>query len=48
MCLGIQIIQNRKNKSLVMTQASYIDKMLSRYKMHNSKKGWIVLKYIIK
>ena len=28
-----QIIRNRKNKTLAMSQASYIDKMLSRYKM---------------
>ena len=31
--LGIQIVRNRKNKTLAMSQASYIDKMLSRYKM---------------
>lgn len=37
--LGIQIVRNRKNKTLAMSQASYIDKMLSRYKMQNSKKG---------
>ena len=36
--LGIQIVQNRKNKTLAMSQTSYIDKMLSRYKMQNSKK----------
>ena len=31
--LKIQIVQNCKNKTLSMSQASYIDKMLSRYKM---------------
>ncbi|KAL0544221.1 hypothetical protein IC582_019334 [Cucumis melo] len=42
--LGIQIVRNRKNKTLAMSQTSYIDKMLSRYKMQNSKKG--LLPYI--
>ena len=31
--LKIQIVQICKNKTLAMSQASYIDKMLSRYKM---------------
>ncbi|KAA0062742.1 gag/pol protein [Cucumis melo var. makuwa] len=42
--LGIQIVRNQKNKTLAMSQTSYIDKMLSRYKMQNSKKG--LLPYI--
>ncbi|TYJ99758.1 gag/pol protein [Cucumis melo var. makuwa] len=37
--LGIQIIRDRKNKMLVLSQATYIDKMLVRYLMQNSKKG---------
>ncbi|KAA0064270.1 gag/pol protein [Cucumis melo var. makuwa] len=43
--LGIQIVRNRKNKTLAMSQTSYIDKMLSRYKMHNSKKGLLSYRY---
>ncbi|KAL0534572.1 hypothetical protein IC582_028863 [Cucumis melo] len=43
--LGIQIVWNRKNKTLVMSQTSYIDKMLSRYKMQNSKKGLLPYRY---
>ncbi|TYK11033.1 gag/pol protein [Cucumis melo var. makuwa] len=43
--LGIQIVRNRKNKTLVMSQTSYIDKMLSRYKMQNSKKGLLSYRY---
>ena len=43
MFLGIQIVQNRKNKSLAMIQASYIDKMLYKYKMQNSKKDGLSL-----
>ncbi|KAA0058461.1 gag/pol protein [Cucumis melo var. makuwa] len=43
--LGIQIVQNRKNKTLAMSQTSYIDKMLSRYKMQNSKKDLLPYRY---
>ena len=31
--LEIQIVGNHKKKTLVMFEASYTDKMLSRYKM---------------
>ena len=37
--LGIQIIRDRKNKLLALSQASYIDKVLARFSMKNSKKG---------
>ena len=37
--LGIQIIRDRKNKLLALSQASYIDKVLARFSMQNSKKG---------
>ncbi|KAL0556527.1 hypothetical protein IC582_005041 [Cucumis melo] len=43
--LGNQIVRNRKNKTLAMSQTSYIDKMLSRYKMQNSKKGLLLYRY---
>ncbi|TYK21571.1 gag/pol protein [Cucumis melo var. makuwa] len=43
--LGIQIVRNRKNKTLAMSQTSYIDKMLSRYKMQNSIKGLLSYRY---
>ncbi|KAL0540854.1 hypothetical protein IC582_020871 [Cucumis melo] len=43
--LGIQIVRNRKNRTLAMSQTSYIDRMLSRYKMHNSKKGLLPYRY---
>ena len=36
--LGIKIIRDRKKKLLALSQASYIDKVLSRYSMQNSKK----------
>ena len=37
--LGIQLIRDRKNKLIAFSQASYIDKILVRFSMHNSKKG---------
>ena len=37
--LGIQIIMDRKNRLLALSQASYIDKVLDRFLMQNSKKG---------
>ncbi|KAL0537654.1 hypothetical protein IC582_026637 [Cucumis melo] len=43
--LSIQIVRNRKNKTLAMSQTSYIDKILSRYKMQNSKKGLLPYRY---
>ena len=43
--LGIQIVRNRKNKTLALSQTSYIDKMLIRYKMQDSKKGLLPFKH---
>ena len=37
--LGIQILMDRKNKMLALSQAAYIDKVLARFSMLNSKKG---------
>ena len=37
--LGIQIIRDRKNKLLALSQASYIDKVIARFSMQDSKKG---------
>ena len=37
--LGIQIIRDRKNELLTLSQASYIDKVLARFSMQDSKKG---------
>ena len=37
--LGIQILRDRKNRLLALSQASYIDKVLARFSMQNSKKG---------
>ena len=37
--LGIQIIRDRKNKLLALSQESDIDKVLARFSMQDSKKG---------
>ena len=37
--LRIQTIRDRKNRLLALSQASYIDKVLARFSMQNSKKG---------
>ena len=37
--LGIRIFRDRKNKMLALSQASYIDKILEKYDMQDSKKG---------
>ena len=37
--LGIKILRDRKNKLLALSQANYIDKVLERFSMENSKKG---------
>ncbi|TYK05792.1 gag/pol protein [Cucumis melo var. makuwa] len=43
--LEIQIIRDRKNKTLALSQATYIDKMLVRYSMQNSKKGLLPFRH---
>ena len=37
--LGIQIIRDRNKRQLALSQASYIDKVIERFSMQNSKKG---------
>ncbi|KAK4856333.1 hypothetical protein QYF36_016406 [Acer negundo] len=46
--LGIQVIRDRKNRTIALSQASYIDKILSRFSMHDSKKGMLPFKHGIK
>ena len=43
--LGIQIIKNRTNKLLTLSQVSYIDMVLTRFLMQNSKKGLMPTRY---
>ena len=43
--LGIKILRNRKNKLLALSQASYIDKILARFNMENSKRGTLPFRH---
>ena len=43
--LGIQIFSDRKNKTLALSQATYIDKVLARFLMQNSKNGLMPTRY---
>ena len=43
--LRIQIIRDRKNKLLALSQASYIDKVLARFSMQTSKKGQLLTRH---
>ena len=43
--LGIKILGDRKNKLLALSQTSYIDKILARFNMENSKRGTLPLRH---
>lgn len=45
--LGIRIFRDRKNKMLSLSQASYIDKILEKHCMQNSKKGQQLMRHEI-
>ena len=42
--LGIQILRDRNNIRLALSQALYIDKILVYFVMQNSKKGYILFR----
>ena len=42
------MIRDRKNRTIALSQASYIDKILSRFSMHDSKKGMLPFRHGIK
>ena len=43
--LGIKIIRDRKNKIIALSQENYIDNILSKYNMQDSKKGFTPFRY---
>ena len=43
--LGIKLWRDRKNRMLGLSQAGYIDKVLERFSMQNSKKGLLPFKH---
>ena len=43
--LGIKILRDRKNKLLALSQSSYIDRILARFNMENSKRGTLPFRH---
>ena len=43
--LGIKIIRDRKNKIIALSQENYIDRILSKYNIQDSKKGFTPFRY---
>ena len=39
--LGIKLLRDRQKRMLGLSQASYIDEILARYSMQDSKKGFV-------
>ncbi|KAL0451309.1 UNVERIFIED_CONTAM: hypothetical protein Slati_1109000 [Sesamum latifolium] len=46
--LGIKICRDRSKRMLGLTQSSYIEKVLKRFKMENSKRGFLPMTHGIK
>nr|GFA51655.1 hypothetical protein [Tanacetum cinerariifolium] len=42
--LGIKIYRDRSRRLIGLSQSAYIDKILKKYNMHNSKKGYLPIK----
>ena len=45
--LGIKVFRNRENRLLGLSQAHYIDKILARYSMQDTKKGFLPFRHNI-
>ena len=43
--LGIRIYRDRSNKLLGLSQSTYIDRVLKRFSMEDSKKGFVPIRY---
>ena len=43
--LGIKIIRDKNNKIIALSQENYIDSILSKYNMQDSKKGFTPFRY---
>ncbi|KAL0324673.1 UNVERIFIED_CONTAM: Copia protein [Sesamum calycinum] len=46
--LGIKIYRHRSRRMLGLTQSSYIEKVLKRFKMENPKRGFLPMRHGIK
>ena len=45
--LGIKVLRDRKNRKLALSQSTYIDKLLAKYMMQDSKKGLLPFRHEI-
>jgi hypothetical protein len=45
--LGIEIYRDRSNRQIELTQDTYIDKILNRFNMQDSKKGFLPMSHDI-
>ena len=43
--LGIKVIRDRKRRMMCLSQESYIDTVVSRFSMQNSKKGFLPFRH---
>nr|GFA58321.1 retrotransposon protein, putative, Ty1-copia subclass [Tanacetum cinerariifolium] len=43
--LGIKIYRDRSRRLIGLSQSAYIDKILKKYNMHNSKKGYLPMEF---
>ncbi|KAL0331671.1 UNVERIFIED_CONTAM: hypothetical protein Sangu_1712600 [Sesamum angustifolium] len=46
--LGIKIFRDRSKRILGMTQNSYVEKLLKRFKMEHSKRGFLLMRHRVK
>ena len=46
--LGIQIYRDRSRRIISLSQRTYIDKVLKRFSMENSKRGFLLMSHGIK
>ena len=42
---GIKLLHNHKNRTLGLSQAAYIDKVLAKFIMQDSKKGLLAFRH---
>jgi hypothetical protein len=45
--LGIEIYRDRSNRQIELTQDTYIDNILNRFNMQDSKKGFLPMSHDI-
>ena len=43
--IGIKVLRDRKNRKLKLLQTTYIDKVLVKYVMHDSKKSLLFFRH---